>query len=63
MTTFVLCCHADHIDPQHSFQAFLVNQIFTVEAYILFRQILGGYHEGCGYPRQFAAGILLVNSR
>ncbi len=38
--TFVLCYHADHSDPQRHSLPFTVNQVFTVEANILFRQIL-----------------------
>ena len=56
MNTFVLCYHADHIDPQHSF-------LGQSRSKYLVRTDSGGSHSGSRYPRQFAAGILLVESR
>ncbi len=56
-TTFVLCCQADHIDPQHSF---LGESIFTVEAFTLFGQILEDIMRVVDTRDNFAAGILLV---
>ena len=58
--TFVLFYHADHIDSQHSF---LVQSNLYCRSMYLVRTDSGGSNYGSKYPRQFAAGILLVESR
>ena len=60
LTTFGLCYHADHIGPQHSFLG--QSNLYGRRIYLV-RTDSGGSHYGSRYPRQLAAGILLLESR
>ncbi len=60
MNDIVLCCHTDHIGPQHSFLG--ESNLYCLSIYLVWTDS-GGHHGGRGYLRQYAAGILLENSR